>query len=409
MRPKIDAGVLFVSGAWLLLMALFGAPSVHAQEGPSFTVYGFAMGDAIGELLASDPDWFDAARPTKLPAFDDQFGEDGRFYLSARQSRFGVRAEIPSRELKGQFEFDLYGVGRDAGLTTIRLRHAWGQYKQFGAGQTNSVFMDIDIFPNTLEYWGPSGMLFFRNVMVYWRPIDDGESKLSFAIENPGGSGDGGIYRDRLELEDIVPRFPMPDITAEYRYGDEDWGYVEVAGIFGQLKWDDLLDDAFDFSGSDWRWGGSLSSNIKATSRDVFRLQGIYGEGIQNYFNDAPVDVGVELEEEVDDVGDQGLIEGTALPVFGMAAYLDHNWNDDWSTSIGYSRVDINNSEGQAVDAFHTGQYSSVNLLWVPVEKVLVGGEFLWTRRENRANDFTADDFRVQFSFKYSFDVEIGG
>ena len=31
--------------------------------------------------------------------------------------------------------------------------------------------MDIDVFPNTLEYWGPNGMVFFRNVQVRYMPI----------------------------------------------------------------------------------------------------------------------------------------------------------------------------------------------------------------------------------------------
>ena len=42
----------------------------------------------------------------------------------------------------------MFGTGKDAGLTTIRLRHAWGQWKHIGGGQTNSAFMDVDIFPN---------------------------------------------------------------------------------------------------------------------------------------------------------------------------------------------------------------------------------------------------------------------
>ncbi len=40
------------------------------------------------------------------------------------------------------------------GQTTIRLRHAYGELGQFLAGQTNSLFMDIDVFPNTIDYWG---------------------------------------------------------------------------------------------------------------------------------------------------------------------------------------------------------------------------------------------------------------
>ena len=56
--------------------------------------------------------------------------------------------------VKAQFEFDMFGVGADAGQTTIRLRHAWGQWKQFGAGQTNSQFMDVDVFPNVARLLG---------------------------------------------------------------------------------------------------------------------------------------------------------------------------------------------------------------------------------------------------------------
>ena len=74
-------------------------------------------------------------------------------------------------EIKTTFEFELFGTGVDAGQTTFRLRHAYGELGQFGAGQTWSPFMDIDVFPNSVEYWGPNGMVFFRNVQVRWMPI----------------------------------------------------------------------------------------------------------------------------------------------------------------------------------------------------------------------------------------------
>ena len=107
----------------------------------------------------------------------------------------------------------MFGVGVDAGQTTIRLRHAWGQWKQIGAGQTNSQFMDVDVFPNVLDYWGPNGMLFFRNVQVFWEPYRDGDSNARVAIENPGASGDAGVLADRVELQNVKARFPSPDIT----------------------------------------------------------------------------------------------------------------------------------------------------------------------------------------------------
>ena len=36
-------------------------------------------------------------------------------------------------------------------------------------------------------------------------------------------------------------------------------------------------------------------------------------------------------------------------------------------------------------------------------------GELQWAHRENNSDDFSVDDVRVQFSFKYSFGCKIGG
>ncbi len=149
----------------------------------------------------------------------------------------------------------------DEGQTTFRLRHAYGELGKFGAGQTWSPFMDIDVFPNSIEYRGPTGMVFFRNVQVRWMPIQ-GDTRLTLALERPGASGDAGVLADRIELQNVKGRNPMPDITGEYRFGGQR-GYVEVAGLLGKMNWDDVLADQFDLSGSATRWGLNFSSNVK--------------------------------------------------------------------------------------------------------------------------------------------------
>ena len=154
-----------------------GRAAAAPDDKGTLEIYGFGQADAIADFKQNNPDWYDVNRPSRLPNVANQFGQDGHFYLSARQSRLGVKGEMPTANgpVKGQFEIDMFGVGRDAGQTTIRLRHAWGQWKQVGAGQTNSQFMDVDVFPNVLDYWGPNGMLFFRNVQVFWEPFNDGD------------------------------------------------------------------------------------------------------------------------------------------------------------------------------------------------------------------------------------------
>jgi outer membrane DcaP-like protein len=404
-----------IARCWRVALIVAGltaaASSVHAQppqdDKPTLDIYGFAQADAIADFNQNNPDWYDVMRPSRLPSFANQFGQDGHFYLSPRQSRFGVRGTLPTSngDVKGNFEIDMFGVGPDAGQTTIRLRHAWGQWKHVGAGLTNSEFMDGDVFPNSLDYWGPNGMLFFRNVQVFYEPFNDGTSNARIAIETPGASGDAGVLASRIELQNVKGRFPMPDFTGHYRYGAK-WGYVQVGAALRYIGYDDLLTtDRFDLSGHVWGWGLAVSSNLKVSPNDTLRLQVVEGAGVENYFNDAPVDVGIKPNPG----NIVTPIVGEALGDFGLVLFLDHNWNSRFSTAAGYSRVDISNSAGQTADAYKTGQYALVNLLCTPAKNVMMGGEFQWLHRENFSDGFTVSDVRLQFSFKYSFGVKVGG
>jgi hypothetical protein len=369
-------------------------------------ISGAAMLDMGYQFKQNDPLWFDVVRPVKLPAFEDEFGRDGRWFSGVRQSRLGVRTYTPTDlgELRTNFEFELFGTGVDAGQTTFRLRHAWGELGQIGAGQTWSVFMDPDVFPNSIEYWGPNGMIFFRNVQFRWTPWStDAGSRFAVALERPGASGDQGDFADRIELQNISGRFPAPDISSHVRYAGG-WGHVQVAGIVRWIRWDDLLVDEFDLEGSDTGWGINLSSNVKL-GRHVARLQWAYGEGIENYFNDAPVDIGIRTN-----FGNlRTPILGEALPALGVVAFIDLNWSDKWTSTAGYSLVDIDNSDGQLDSAFSKGEYALANILYYPVKNVLLGPEIQWGKRENFADGFTSDDFRIQFSVKWSFSLSMGG
>jgi hypothetical protein len=56
------------------------------------------------------------------------------------------------------------------------------------------------------------------------------------------------------------------------------------------------------------------------------------------------------------------------------------------------------------VSDFHKGDYAIANLLYHPIPKVMMGGEFQFGRRENFRDGFNYNDYRVQFSFKYDWD-----
>jgi hypothetical protein len=400
--------VLRGRGAAVAILAAIAVPTALAGDGgeePRMELYGFVMTDAGYRTGQIDPDWFDVMRPTKLPAYENEFGADGNTYFSVRQTRFGLKSWLPTKlgEVFGIFEFELFGVGSDAGQTTFRLRHAYFELGHFGAGQYWSPFMDIDVFPNSLEYWGPNGMVFFRNIQVRWMPIQ-GDTRLTVALERPGASGDRGNYDESIELDDVAVHFPLPDLSAEYRHAG-DWGYVEVAGILRYIEWEDLGTDQYDLSGDAVGWGVNLSSNLKLGEPNTLKLQVVYGEAIENYMNDSTVDIGIEPNPG----NSTAPIKGVALPVLGVVAFLDHQWNHQWSSAIGYSLSDIDNASSQDDSAFSKGQYALVNLLHYPAPNVMVGGELQYGERKNSRDGWTVDDFKVQFSFRYNFSYAFGG
>lgn len=393
---------------WILCTVLMSLISfaVFAQSDDTtkikvFEVYGFVMTDAGYNFKQINPDWYDVMRPTKLPSFNNEFGTDGNVFFSVRQTRFGAKSWIPTSigTIKTIFEFELFGTGVDAGQTTFRLRHAWGELGHFGVGQTWSLFMDPDVFPNSLEYWGPNGMVFFRNIQFRWMPLM-GRNKLSFAFERPGASADQGVYADRIELKGVKPRFFLPDFTAQFRI-ERKWGHVQLAGVLRYIEWVDQAKDTakYDLSGRALGWGLNLSSNINIGKKLVTRLQVVYGQACQNYMNDAPEDIGIKKNP-----GDSiHPIKGVALPVLGIVAFLDVNWSKKFSSSVGYSRVDIMNTDGQAPSAFKNGQYGLINFLYYPVKGVMAGLEFQWGQRQNYSDGWIYDGYKIQISARYNF------
>lgn len=372
-----------------------------SQKNNSLDLYGFVMLDSGYDFGQIDPNWFDVMRPTKLPSFPNEFGPNGNVYFSVRATRFGVQTTTATKygDLKTVFEFDLFGVGVDAGQTTFRLRKAYGELWQFGAGQTNSAFMDIDVFPNSLDYWGPNGMVFFRNIQLRWMPVHTDRHEVILALERPGASGDQGVYAGRIELQGIKPHFVMPDISGHVRVSG-DWGHLQVAGIARKIGWVDTTPNSpFLLGDHVWGWGVNVTSNLKFSASDTARLAVVYGKGIENYMNDAPIDIGVK--------NNPGSLTrpilGVPLPVLGAVGFLDHNWGKKASTAIGYSLVNIYNSNAQTASDFHQGHYALANLLIYPVDKVMFGAEFQFGRRVNFRDGFNVNDYKVQFSVKYDW------
>jgi hypothetical protein len=48
-------------------------------------------------------------------------------------------------------------------------------------------------------------------------------------------------------------------------------------------------------------------------------------------------------------------IVGKPIPIVALSVFLDHTWNEKFSSAVGYSWQDNDNTDAQAPDAFRPG------------------------------------------------------
>jgi hypothetical protein len=386
--------------AWSLLM-LLPVFSLGQENKNSFEVYGYILTDAGYNFNTIDPDWFDVMRPTKLPKNKNEFAPPGNYFISIRQTRFGVRSSTQTKlgELKTQFDFDFFGFGKDVGQTTIHLVNGFGQLGKFIAGQTPSTFMDTEVFPVTLDYWGPSSRIFFLNIQFRYIPVYTQKERWAIALERPGATADGTDYSHSVDIRHVKPRLPLPNLATHYRH-EWKWGYTQIAAIVKYLQWKDIADTSvYDLSGSDLGWGFNLSTVINAAKCLKFKLQGEYGEGFENYIADPSPDVALETNSG----NAMAPVKGKALPVWGFFSFAEVEWAQKLKSSLGYSLLTINNSDLQSPDAFRKGQYALINLRYYPVDNMMIGIEYQYGRRDNFSDGFFSTANKIQCSFKFNF------
>jgi sulfur carrier protein ThiS len=376
-------------------------PPAEAVRKPTFEVYGFAQVDFIEDFKRVRPDWNATLRPTRIPTAPGLHGENGEAILSARQSRLGVRGSFPAGayDLFGRIEFDFFGLGEgrpDAGgQNTIRLRQAYGAWGPLLGGLTASLFMDDDFWPTIIDYWGPAGMVFYRNVQIRYTPFT-GEHTFAVALERPATDLDpvnGPTWNPGEGTTRLAPRSLLPDLTAQYRLTGE-WGYLQLAGILRWLGYD-TPGFATQVSGSAVGWGLHASSQVRLLPDRLKLLVAIVGGyGISYYMNDATPDLAFG--------GTVGSPRGEAVPMLGITAYLDVYWSKLFCSSIGYSTSIMFNTALQGAGSFKSGQYASVNFLVTPVRNLMAGPELLWGERIDKGGAY-GTDIRLQISVKYSF------
>jgi hypothetical protein len=376
------------------------APNSQAEEGAPdadkarLEVYGQVMLDAIYDFKRMNPEWAATLRPSQIPIVcpgSAGCGKEEAFIFSIRQSSLGFRSFIPTSMgiVKTDLAFDLFGTD---GGTNIHWLRAWAELNAWGVGQIDSNFMDIDVFPNTIDYWGPPGMVFVRNPQVRFTPFSKDGMTVAFSLEAPNSVIDTGKVTDVDPAlgAGVTGRNRLPDFVGSFRY-DGDWGHVKAAGILRQVGWHNVNSPDGEPSGRKPGYGLNVAGVVKVFGKDQVNWQIVTGTAIASYMNDGGTDLAPNAS-----------LRGDTVRSLGWLLYYNHSWSDKWTSAIGYSEHTQDNLDGQLGSAFHRGSYGSGNVLYALSKNVTTGVEYIWGKNESK-DGASATDYRLQWSTRVAF------
>lgn len=345
------------------------------------TLGGFVQADILYSLRPLGQET--ALQPASIPVPN---GHTASSAFSPRPSRFYFRSLTKTEhghEFKTWLEFDLFNPD---GSTTPRLRHAWAELGSLGVGQTWSLFMDPNAFPNIIEYNAPNAMMQIRQLQLRYSPqlsenlaaavsLEQPESQLRFA-DSTGRYEAGGVY---------------PDLVGVLRLGPEQRRYLRLAALLHPLTYRQPVADELT---SRLGWGLSLTGGLDVADKDHFTFQAAYGRGLAKYIND------------LNTAGYDGFLPPAGrlrpIPAWAGYAFYDHWWAERWSSSVGWGYVRLAPVAEQAPTAFHTSNYGLVNLLYVPFDFFKVGVEYQYGALQLR-NTQRGAGTRLQFTVQSQF------
>ena len=375
------------------IIALSSATSVQAKDievgKTTIGFHGFIKVDAnfteyndgIPPVKAIDDFYIPALVPTRAPGSENT-SEGVKFNSHAKQSRFNIGTSTVlanGEKIKGFIEMDFGpGSATSNGETTtnrsgVDLRHAVISYGNWKFGQTWSNALNGSAIAETLDFFALSeGMIDTRQMQVRYS-----NGPLSISLENPETTV------GRVKTNDSS----VPDLIAKYGFKGG-WGNVSVAAIVRQLKYKDA---GLDIDSSESAGGISIAGRINASGKDDIRFTVTSGKGLGRYLG-----LSLNADAYVDANNDLATIDQVAANI----GYR-HFWNDTTRSTIGYAVYDADADDSSLVYN-KKSQSLHANLLFSPMDKLTLGGEFIYGKLE-KSNGNTGDMNRLQFSAKYSF------
>lgn len=326
----------------------------------------------------------DAFIPSTIPI--PQESNTKNFNVGIRESQLSADLRFPVSKIglaRTFIQFDFFGTN---GATTPRLRHFYGQLDNFLVGQTNTVFMDPDAWPDIVEFQGPtSGLLARPPQFRYSFKISE---RLSSAVSVEQPNSDIAFSVNSSPSQAITP---APDGAMMLRYEGER-GHLYLSTVFRKLA---VHLPSGGPEESTLGWGLNFSSTWRMVGKDTLNYQIAYGNGIARYTGDAAT---LGLDAQPRSATDLRL---KALPVFAPWISYQHYWSKSVRSSATFGWLQVASTEFSPENTYHKSSYSSANVIWSPYGSLSFGAEFMYGLVREKSGAMSNAP-RLQFSGRYT-------
>ena len=373
----------------------------HPQDSPDSTGFVFAAPDGKGSfrLRASirlNGAWdFSGLRSTDvfdtylIPVGESLNFDQARFFMQATQSRFGFELNRDTGKgiVFGRIETDFRGEGN-----SLRLRHAYGEFWRFLAGQTWSTFTDVTTLPVTVDLEGPPSSNSVRTPQIRYAVSPANGWKAAVALEAP--QVDATIVDSSQVSQGSFETFQgFGDIAARIRR-EMSWGHLTVSTIVRSITMLDVAQETQFVPGL----GLQVSGKIDLDGDDMILCQ---------------VTGGCEISLFVGSLGGKGLdvilnpLTGRWEAVVSYGGYVtySHRWLNlapGVISNFTIGGIGISEEDWYSDDDFSYSFYLSANGFWRITQGARLGGELSWGQRVkgHAARDQAAIDlFAAYFDF----------
>lgn len=254
---------------------------------------------------------------------------------------------------------------------SFRLRHAYGQWDNWLAGNTWSTLVDIDSAIETLDIAGADGPINIRRPQLRWNLQCNDLLSMQLSMEENTtilAANVAGETRNRVPVFASGIRLGDNKQHLYWFNGISESRFVALSGVEERaIVWSTGLSGRYTFSNGDSIVGRVLGGNG--------------ADGLVNF-------------------------EPSAIAISSVATlggyFFDtgyrHHWSNQLRSNIAYRISGRETDDTRPETSLRRTQYIATNLIWRPISNVDIGIEYLFGERLNRVFQ-TGSANRLQCSF----------